>query len=141
MICPKCRKKYPDGVTVCPDCEVELIGLLGSADAPMDDGAAVQDLFEEIVVDKEDKYSPIVYKVSDKKKEHAQKAVADSAEDEEIDSDGEYYEYSSGNPLAVAMLIFAILFLCASGVMFFLGKRAEPQQTLDILQSLLNLIG
>ena len=37
MICPKCRTKYPEGVTVCPDCGVELFGLLGSADAPEED--------------------------------------------------------------------------------------------------------
>jgi|GEM_PF-1820150 len=37
MICPKCRTKYPEGITVCPNCEVELIALLGAADAPADD--------------------------------------------------------------------------------------------------------
>ena len=37
MICPKCRTKYPEGVSVCPDCGIDLIALLGEADAPADE--------------------------------------------------------------------------------------------------------
>ncbi len=133
MICPKCRKKYPDGVTVCPDCEVELFGLMGSADAPMDDGAAVQDLFEEVVVDETDEYSPIVYKVADPKKKEPE------AEEEVFDD----YETAvhQGNGLAVFMLVIALLFLAASGVMFFLGKKPVSTETVGcISNAVLNLL-
>ena len=37
MICPKCRTKYPESVSVCPDCGIDLIALLGEADAPADE--------------------------------------------------------------------------------------------------------
>jgi hypothetical protein len=138
MICPKCRTKYPDSITVCPECGVELIGLLGAADAPMDDGAAVQELVEEIVVDKNDEYSPVVYKVNERSKERAKQTEKET-------DDGEYYEPAergSGNSLAVFMFVMAILFLCAGGVMLFLGQKAEPQQTSELIKGIFaNLIG
>lgn len=37
MICPKCRKFYPDGIEACPDCGTQLIALMGEADAPIDE--------------------------------------------------------------------------------------------------------
>ena len=139
MICPKCRTKYPEGVTVCPECSVELIGFLGADDAPLDDGAAVQELFEEIVVDENDEYSPIVYKVADTKNaKSAEKHSRKEAEAENEDEDS----YHSGSPIAVFMFVMAILFLCAGGVMFFLGKKAETQQTLELINRIIfNLIG
>ncbi len=36
MVCPRCRKKYPDGVEICPDCNTELVNVMGSADAQTD---------------------------------------------------------------------------------------------------------
>lgn len=37
MICTKCRKKFPNNISVCPDCGNELIREMGSADAPKND--------------------------------------------------------------------------------------------------------
>lgn len=37
MICPKCRKIYPEGIEVCPECGTQLIALMGEADAPVDE--------------------------------------------------------------------------------------------------------
>ena len=37
MICPKCRKIYPDGIDSCPECGTQLIALMGEADAPIDE--------------------------------------------------------------------------------------------------------
>ena len=36
MVCPRCRKKYPDGVEICPDRNTELVNVMGSADAETD---------------------------------------------------------------------------------------------------------
>lgn len=36
MVCPRCRKKYPDGVEICPECNTELVNVMGSADAQTD---------------------------------------------------------------------------------------------------------
>lgn len=36
MVCPKCRKIYPEGVEICPECDSQLIALMGEADAPTD---------------------------------------------------------------------------------------------------------
>lgn len=36
MICPRCRKIYPEGVQTCPECDSQLIALMGEADAPID---------------------------------------------------------------------------------------------------------
>lgn len=59
MICPKCRKIYPDTVEVCPECQVELIGMMG--DAP-DDNAKM----ERVVVGSDGEISPtIIYRPID----------------------------------------------------------------------------
>ena len=61
MICPKCRKIYPDTVEVCPECQVELIGMMGDADAP-DDNAKM----ERVVVGSDGEISPtIIYRPID----------------------------------------------------------------------------
>jgi hypothetical protein len=32
MFCPRCRSGYPEGITRCPDCDLELIGELPARD-------------------------------------------------------------------------------------------------------------
>ena len=93
MICPKCRKIYPDTVEVCPECQVELIGMMGDADAP-DDNAKM----ERVVVGSDGELSPtIIYRPIDETP-------------------------PVSNSLPVTLMLLAVIMLSASAVCFFLGK-------------------
>ncbi len=91
MICPKCRKIYPDGQTVCPDCQLELIGLLGDADAPDDTAANNYALGNET-----DTSSAIVYRTADE-------------------------PIKKRNSLPVLLLALSLIFFAASGLCYFLS--------------------
>lgn len=125
MICPKCRNKYPEGITVCPDCEVELIALLGEADAPAEEeqaakkprhifgsAKAAETAYEEpahaemreVVIDEDDEFSPVVYKTAG----------------------GDYAaSKSASGGIGVLFLVISLLFMAASAVMFWLGRNAD----------------
>lgn len=98
MICPKCRKIYPDSVEICPDCQVDLIGFLGDADAP-DDNAKM----ERIVIDNDGEIAPtVVYRPVE-----------------------EPLPVSNGLP--IALLVLSAVMLAASGFCFVLGKSGGAQ--------------
>ena len=118
MICPKCRTKYDDGVSVCPDCGLELIGLMGDADAPDEEDTLTRrqrhrEAAEEsnrehnvkmrkTVIDENDEFSPVVYKSFDEMSVPAGKRI---------------------NPLGIFFLIVSLLFVAASAAMFYLAGR------------------
>lgn len=91
MICPKCRKIYPDGQTVCPECEFELIGLLGDADAPDDTGANNSALGNETGLS-----SAVVYRTTDE-------------------------PIKKRNSLPALLLALSFIFFAASGLCYFLS--------------------
>lgn len=93
MICPKCRKQFSDNIQICPDCGVELIGLLGSADAEDDEKGKMQ----RVVVD-ENGLCPVVYRLNpDEQKNQSNKLPA------------------------VLVLCFALVFAAASAYCFYKG--------------------
>lgn len=126
MICPKCRTKYPEDVTVCPDCGVELIGYMGAADAvdepeeeksrrifssrkdeePISEAPAEHEIMHEVIVNEDDEFSPVVYKSSN----------TDEVEDE-----------AGTGSIGVVFLVISLLFLAASGFMFYLGRSVDAQ--------------
>lgn len=111
MICPKCRKIYPDTVEVCPECQVELIGMMGDADAP-DDNAKM----ERVVVGSDGEISPtIIYRPID-----------------------EPLPVSSSLP--VTLMILAIIMLLASAVCFFLGRSGANSAHSASVMSFANYI-
>jgi len=103
MICPKCRKNYPESVDVCPDCGIELIGLLGDADAP-DDNAKM----ERVIVDSDGEIAPtVVYRP-------VEEPVAVS------------------NALPIMLIVLSVILFAASGFCFVLGKSADAAQSANI---------
>ena len=111
MICPKCRKIYPDTVEVCPECQVELIGMMGDADAP-DDNAKM----ERVVVGSDGEISPTIIYIP-------------------IDE-----PLPVSNSLPVTLMILAIIMLLASAVCFFLGRSGENSAQGASIMSFANYI-
>lgn len=98
MICPKCRKIYPDSVEVCPDCQIDLIGMLGDADAP-DDSAKM----ERVVIDSDGEVAPtVVYRPVDE-------------------------PLPVSNALPIMLIVLSVILLAASGFCFVLGKSGGAQ--------------
>lgn len=98
MICPKCRKIYTDSVEICPDCQVDLIGFLGDADAP-DDNAKM----ERIVIDNNGEIAPtVVYRAVEE-------------------------PLPVNNGLPIMLLVLSAVMLAASGFCFVLGKSGGAQ--------------
>ncbi len=177
MICPKCRTKYPEGVTVCPECGGDLIALLGVADAPADEEpdlkksrwkSAPEDEYipqtVEIYSDRSangfDEEEPVRDRMPVREEKSAEKLPDISLEEKDFTAfekkrskgleeftvnEGDEFSpvvYKStqahgangigANTAGLFFLVLSILFMAASAVMFYMGRKPTPVPDTEI---------
>lgn len=101
MICPKCRKRYPDDTKYCPDCGFELVCVVYDLD--ISEKSVYNSKGNAPKMKTDDAFSPVVYKTKNEKETEA----------------------SNKNILAIIILIIGLLFLAACAFFLIKGKTND----------------
>lgn len=97
MICPKCRKIYPDGIDACPECGSQLIALMGEADAPIDRNndniSSIDKVFKKSTADAQESktaYDAQIHLDADEQSRDFDENTLDSEDGEAFEDDGAF---------------------------------------------------
>lgn len=96
MICPKCRKRYNEDISVCPVCGFDLVGIIKDNSK----GSSNHET-EQMVTRINDGFVPVVYKTKSQ----------------------EVHKPKKKNYLAIILLIVGILLLAGSLYFFVISKQ------------------
>ena len=97
VICPKCRKIYPDGIDACPECGSQLIALMGEADAPIDRNndniSSIDKVFKKSTADAQESktaYDAQIHLDADEQSRDFDENTLDSEDGEAFEDDGAF---------------------------------------------------